>query len=745
MAFTKVTNAGIGSTNTVLLHNLNVVGTVTATDGIFSGIGSFGGNVSIGGVLTYEDVTNVDSVGLITARNGITVLGAGVTIAAGGLNVNAGVSTFGGIVNIGGASVSQTRELNIGSNAEADIAIETHNDSITESSNIRFYKSGNTGASPQVVETNDNIARLIAYGYDGTDYANAACMIEMSVDGAPGSNDMPGKITLSTNAGGTSVTDRLTINSSGNIGQSVTPSGWASAQAGDFYAYQIGTGMALFGRGSGDEDRGGISCNYYNTGSAQKYIGNGHAGRIYFEDGSIVFSNTGSTANSAGADAALTLYNRLQITAAGKVSIGELATPDSLLHIHNGTAGSIAATSYANLTIESSDTTANTLQFLSPATAAQQIRFGDAADNGSGWIQYNHANNALSFGANGPERARIDSDGRFLISHSTSHGDMYSKLQVCDTSSSGSIDLGRYTANAHPPYLNFFKSRSGTINGNTIVQDGDKLGYITFSGNDGSGFHEAASIHAQVDGDPSDGTDMPGKLVFNTVPDGSTTSTERMTIDRNGKILLGTTRSQYTNDYYDDITINNSGGSGDTGGCGITMISDAASWGAIQFGDDDDDDRAYIKYNHNDDTMRMSAGGADQQIIGSNVIDYFQNRTIYQIAGSQVAIADGASKTFTITGLSYGWANVILGFYGEGHYCGVEISLGGLMAGGSTYYNSSIKMNVSSGDVTVSTAKNQTSYVITIANSVGNGGSIHGNSLFTGGGINSSHPAGAWS
>tara|TARA_B100000287_G_scaffold11475_1_gene11608 strand:- start:3288 stop:5492 length:2205 start_codon:yes stop_codon:yes gene_type:complete len=100
MAFTKVTNAGIGSTNTVLLHNLNVVGTVTATNGIFSGIGSFGGNVTVGGVLTYEDVTNVDSVGLITARKGINVLGTGVTIAAGGLNVNAGVSTFGADVSI---------------------------------------------------------------------------------------------------------------------------------------------------------------------------------------------------------------------------------------------------------------------------------------------------------------------------------------------------------------------------------------------------------------------------------------------------------------------------------------------------------------------------------------------------------------------------------------------------------------------------------------------------------------------
>ena len=92
MAFTKVTNAGIGSTGTVLLHNLNVVGTVTATDGIFSGIGSFGGNVSVGGTLTYEDVTNVDSVGLITARNGI-VVGSGITLSKDGDGYYTGVVT----------------------------------------------------------------------------------------------------------------------------------------------------------------------------------------------------------------------------------------------------------------------------------------------------------------------------------------------------------------------------------------------------------------------------------------------------------------------------------------------------------------------------------------------------------------------------------------------------------------------------------------------------------------------------
>ena len=60
-------------------------GAVSAPAGIVvTGVGTFSGNVSIGGTLSYEDVTNIDSVGIITARAGIVV--------------TAGVSTFGGNV-----------------------------------------------------------------------------------------------------------------------------------------------------------------------------------------------------------------------------------------------------------------------------------------------------------------------------------------------------------------------------------------------------------------------------------------------------------------------------------------------------------------------------------------------------------------------------------------------------------------------------------------------------------------------
>ena len=41
---------------------------------------TFSGNVSIGGTLTYQDVTNIDSVGIVTARSGIKVLGGGINV-----------------------------------------------------------------------------------------------------------------------------------------------------------------------------------------------------------------------------------------------------------------------------------------------------------------------------------------------------------------------------------------------------------------------------------------------------------------------------------------------------------------------------------------------------------------------------------------------------------------------------------------------------------------------------------------
>ena len=103
MAFTRVVGPGIHSLSNIDSHNIHSSGIITATkfDGPFDSL-SISGNLSIGGTLTYEDVTNIDSVGLITARKGIISSGvvtatafhgaSQVGIQSGGVQIGAGIT-----------------------------------------------------------------------------------------------------------------------------------------------------------------------------------------------------------------------------------------------------------------------------------------------------------------------------------------------------------------------------------------------------------------------------------------------------------------------------------------------------------------------------------------------------------------------------------------------------------------------------------------------------------------------------
>lgn len=97
--------------------------------------------------------------------------------------------------------------------------------------------------------------------------------------------------------------------------------------------------------------------------------------------------------------------------------------------------------------------------------------------------------------------------------------------------------LYRWSADNGGPTLGFVKSRGAAPGTNTIVQADDSTGAIIFRGTDGSGVWNSASIGAAIDGTPGSG-DMPGRLVFNTAADGTTTLTERMRIAQNGFITI---------------------------------------------------------------------------------------------------------------------------------------------------------------------------------------------------------------
>ena len=83
----------ITGTAVTITDSTNSTSTTTGALQVTGGIGE-GGNVTIGGTLTYEDVTNIDSIGIVTARGGFEIGASGV----GGTITSAGSAEFAGIV-----------------------------------------------------------------------------------------------------------------------------------------------------------------------------------------------------------------------------------------------------------------------------------------------------------------------------------------------------------------------------------------------------------------------------------------------------------------------------------------------------------------------------------------------------------------------------------------------------------------------------------------------------------------------
>ena len=158
-----------------MASNLRVDSIVPATGSSVS-IGTATGGVSIPGVLTYEDVTNVDSVGVITARSGIRIGATGANTLISGtatgigigedspdslLHIGKGTNADDGAValTIGGSSVNTRQSTitknNVGSNDRAleiraatggsDETIKFFSDATTE--RLRIGSSGQIGLS----------------------------------------------------------------------------------------------------------------------------------------------------------------------------------------------------------------------------------------------------------------------------------------------------------------------------------------------------------------------------------------------------------------------------------------------------------------------------------------------------------------------------------------------------------------------------------------------------------------------
>ena len=122
----RITNRA-GTGDPLFPNGISVVG-LTSLSNVIAGVGTFS-NVTIGGTITYEDVTNQDVIGLSTFRAGVDITGGSLSLTTGSVNINAdnaklniGASAYLELYHTGSGAYIQnkTGNLFIGSNFDDD-------------------------------------------------------------------------------------------------------------------------------------------------------------------------------------------------------------------------------------------------------------------------------------------------------------------------------------------------------------------------------------------------------------------------------------------------------------------------------------------------------------------------------------------------------------------------------------------------------------------------------------------------
>ena len=605
-------------------------GNITGTAATFT-TGTFSGNVDIAGALTYEDVTNVDAVGLSTFRNGIHVTGGSVGIGTDNptetltLNHASGASigleysgTENGTINVNSAAMyvraGTGKHLILGSDGTEKLRItSTGSVGIGTDNPLRKLDILGTGRPVEIGSTNaTNIVKLYNSATGRSTYNGVDIQSNSTAGGIISAYG--GYLDLRTSSSnGSDATSRLRITSAGNlgIGGLTNPGALLSIPAGESNTPRLAIESAVddndftitqYEDGNGTYTMLGQNVKL-NSGGNNTILDSGHRTAGILLDarnhGSIVFLTGG--ANAVG--------ENLKIDDDGRVLVGPgaIATPKC------GHAGIDIPNNDWSIIMGGSDGNGNRANnankdgrfagahYVNAEEPVGIIRCtSGASDNilymGGGTSLVNAATQiSLYTAANttttgGTERVRIDSSGQVSINKFSA---VSAKLHIGDTSNDGALSQLVKLGND--------SSGSGT---------GAQLNLGAGNANEST----AACIGGFYDGT---GTSFIIKTAGTYV--NQSTVAERVRVDGGGRMLLGQQKTFGGGTYYDDITINNSNNaSGAAGGAGIDLISGNDSWGGYIFSDSDAHARGYLKYDHGDDELVFGTASQNRAFIKSS-------------------------------------------------------------------------------------------------------------------------------
>ena len=461
MALTKITGQVINTATDV------TVGVLTVTNTL-----SVGGTVSVGGTLTYEDVTNVDSVGIITARSNILV-GSGITLSPDGNVFATGISTVKGI-HINGTQLGE--DLKVGTGV-----------TITRDGDI--FATGVTTTTHTIVNTTTNNKGLIINATGNDHYAS-----------------------LTGNAARTGA-DEFLLNIRGQ---------WNDTTVSNI--------ILETGSDTTNKDNGVIAFRTASAGSPEERLRIASGGQLLIGDTTARGTDGGNTpllqvaSNTSGVWARMLSATYINSTIGGGII---------LAHSRNGTIGSHTVLQnndkLGSIFFEGSDGT----EFARGAQIQAFVDGTPGTDDMPGRIEFSTTADGSS---SPTVRATFDSSGSFIVGNTSSGiavgSGSAAKLQVKHTS--GNISAAFYsTANASGPagILALGHARD-TVSG--VLQEDDIMGEIRFAGGDGTDLESiGARIKAEVDATPGS-NDMPGALVFGTTADGAAAPTDHLKLTRNG-------------------------------------------------------------------------------------------------------------------------------------------------------------------------------------------------------------------